>query len=141
MKIENLVKKIENKKLKKGRKRDFIDRDECTIFSCHIHPAVDDKDIFEFFSQCGPVRDILLMRDNKSGTSKGYGYIEFHDKESVVNALTTNGQYLGGSPIMVSVSNAEKNRAAASSRATNNIDGPFRLYVSNIDASISADDL
>lgn len=48
-----------------------IDRDRRTVFACQIHPRVDERDIFEFFSQCGKVRDVQLIRDAKTSKSKG----------------------------------------------------------------------
>lgn len=123
------------------RRPRLIDRNENTVFVCHLHPAVDDKDVFAFFAQCGAVRDVVLMRDAHSGTSKGYGYVEFRDRESVVNALTTNGQHLGGSPVMVSVSNAEKNRGGRPFGAKSVYSAPTKLYVANVAGELSAEDL
>lgn len=39
----------------------------------------------------GPVADVRLVRD-RAGTSKGFGYVEFRDLETVPSALLLNGQ-------------------------------------------------
>ena len=71
-----------------------------------IHPRADDFEIFEFFSQAGKVRDIRLIRDQRSGKSKGVGYVEFGDAESVMKALALNGIAFKGQPLLVQASMA-----------------------------------
>ena len=46
-------------------------RDDLTVLVQRIHPRADDFEIFEFFSQAGKVRDIRLIRDQRSNKSKG----------------------------------------------------------------------
>ena len=60
-------------------------RDDLTVLVQRIHPKADDFEIFEFFSQAGKVRDIRLIRDQRSGKSKGVGYVEFGDAASVIH--------------------------------------------------------
>ena len=73
------------------REREEAIRDDLTVLVQRIHPHADDFEIFEFFSQAGRVRDIRLIRDQRSGKSKGVGYVEFYDLESVMKALALNG--------------------------------------------------
>lgn len=94
-------------------------RDDLTVLVQRIHPRADDFEIFEFFSQAGKVRDIRLIRDQRSGKSKGVGYVEFYDPASVMKALALNGIAFKGQPLLVQASMAEKNRLA---QATS--DGP-----------------
>ena len=58
------------------------------------------------------MRDIRLIRDQRSGKSKGVGYVEFYDLESVMKALALNGIAFKGQPLLVQASMAEKNRMA-----------------------------
>lgn len=118
-----------------------IDRDRRTVFACQIHPRVDERDIFEFFSQCGKVRDVQLIRDAKTSKSKGLAYIEFHDHMSVAQALTFSGQLLGNYPISVQVTQSEKNRAAAAAAATTQREGSMKVYVSGVHKNIDSEDL
>lgn len=87
-------------------------RDDLTVLVQRIHPRADDFEIFEFFSQCGKVRDIRLIRDQRSNKSKGVGYVEFENPQSVMNALALNGIAFKGQPLLVQASMAEKNRLA-----------------------------
>ena len=76
------------------------------------------------FSICHwQVRDVRIITDNKTRRSKGIAYIEFKDTESVPLALGLTGQRLLSVPILVQVSQAEKNRqvqaAAAGTKGRN----------------------
>lgn len=72
------------------------------------------------------------------------GYVEFKNEESVAQALQLTGQKLLGIPIIVQVTEAEKNRQARNSESggghPNSI--PFhRLYVGNIHFNVTEQDL
>ncbi|XP_019178285.1 PREDICTED: RNA-binding protein 39-like [Ipomoea nil] len=68
-----------------------------------------ERDVYEFFSQAGKVRDVRLIMDRNSRRSKGVGYIEFYDDMSVPMAIALSRHLLLGQPVMVKPSQAEKN--------------------------------
>lgn len=87
-------------------------RDDNTIFAI-VSPTADERDIYEFFSQNGgKVRDIQLLRDQRSGRSKGFAYVEFYLQNSAVSSLGCNGALLKGQPVRIQASQAQKNREA-----------------------------
>jgi len=55
-----------------------------------------EKDIYRFFAsaKCGKIRDIRLIRDARSGISKGIAYVEFFDENSVMRGISLNGKAL-----------------------------------------------
>lgn len=57
-----------------------------------------------------------IVRDQRSGRSKGVGYVEFYNSESVLMAMALTGTKLLGQDIIVQASQAEKNRAAAAAK-------------------------
>lgn len=72
------------------------------------------------------------------------GYVEFKDEESVTAALQLTGQKLLGIPIIVQLTEAEKNRQVRNADGTSSHPHsvPFhRLYVGNIHFSITEQDL
>ncbi|VVA13812.1 PREDICTED: RNA-binding [Prunus dulcis] len=75
----------------------------------------DERDVYEFFSRAGKVRDVRLIMDRNSRGSKGVGYIEFYDAMSVPMAIPLSGQPLLGQPVMVKPSEAEKNLVQSTS--------------------------
>merc|ERR1719411_612235 len=88
------------------------ERDSRTIFVMQLSQRVRARDIEEFFSSVGKIRDTKLIMCNKTRRFKGIAYVEFKDIESVPLALGLNGQKLLGVPVIVQPSQAEKNRVA-----------------------------
>lgn len=127
------------------------------------------KDLEEFFSSVGKVRDVRLITCNKTRRFKGIAYIEFKDAESVplvcthqimqdksnfnvwfyrilnnnfsFQALGLTGQKLLGVPIIVQHTQAEKNRVGNTlpNLAPKTSNGPTRLYVGSLHFNITED--
>lgn len=104
------------------------------------------RDIEEFFSSVGKIRDVKLIICNKTRRFKGISYVEFKDIESVTLAMGLAGQKLLGVPVIVQPSQAEKNRAAsygqesmmgAGINGRPNDKGPMRLYVGSLHFNIT----
>lgn len=116
------------------------ERDARTIFCMQLSQRVRARDLEEFFSSVGKVKDVRLITCNKTKRFKGIAYIEFKDPESVALALGLSGQRLLGVPISVQHTQAEKNRLANANSPPSppkNIQGPMRLYVGSLHFNIS----
>ena len=59
------------------------ERDARTVFIMQLARNITIRDIEEFFSKVGQVRDVRLISDRNSRRSKGIGYVEFTDKTAV----------------------------------------------------------
>ncbi|XP_036386477.1 RNA-binding protein 39a isoform X2 [Megalops cyprinoides] len=116
------------------------ERDARTVFCMQLAARIRPRDLEEFFSAVGKVRDVRMISDRNSRRSKGIAYIEFVEANSVPLAIGLTGQRLLGVPIIVQASQAEKNRAAA---MANNLQkgnsGPMRLYVGSLHFNITED--
>jgi RNA-binding protein 39 len=57
-----------------------------------------EKDIFNFFmaAAIGKIADIKVIRDPRTGRSKGAAYVEFASQESVLLAVAMSGQQVMG---------------------------------------------
>ncbi|XP_048420800.1 RNA-binding protein 39 isoform X2 [Pyrus x bretschneideri] len=125
------------------------ERDQRTVFAYQICLKADERDVYEFFSRAGKVRDVRLIMDRNSRRSKGVGYIEFYDAMSVPMAIALSGQPLLGQPVMVKPSEAEKNLVQSTTSVVTGpggMIGPYsggarRLYVGNLHSNIKEDDL
>ncbi|KNA05378.1 hypothetical protein SOVF_190900 isoform A [Spinacia oleracea] len=120
------------------------ERDQRTVFAYQLPLRADERDIFEFFSRAGKVRDVRLIMDRNSRRSKGVGYIEFYDVMSVPMAIAMSGQLIRGQPIMVKPSEAEKNlvQSTSTTAAGLTVSGAARrLYVGNLVPNITEDQL
>lgn len=91
-----------------------------SVFVSQLSARVGDRELFQFFEQqAGKVRDARLITDRISRRSKGVGYVEFRELESVQKALALTGTKLLGLPVMVQYTEAEKNRQALASTQPN----------------------
>lgn len=110
-------------------------REEYTVFVSQVHPKVDERDFFEFFSHVGRVEDIRLVRDARTQRSKGLCYVEFWEKDSVLKAVALTGQLLGGHPINVAICQPVQ------TNTTHQALKPMKLYVGNIHNNVTESDL
>ncbi|KAK2762219.1 hypothetical protein FQN54_001229 [Arachnomyces sp. PD_36] len=121
------------------------ERDRRTVFVQQLAARLRTKELIAFFEKVGPVKEAQIVKDRVSGRSKGVGYVEFKQEESVPLAIQLTGQKLLGIPIIAQLTEAEKNRQARNPEATvsgNHNSIPFhRLYVGNIHFSITESDL
>jgi len=98
------------------------------------------RDVEEFFSSVGKIKDVRLIVCNKTRRFKGIAYVEFKEMESVALALGLNGQKLCGVPVIVQPSQAEKNRVGNYYMERNPAKqekGPMRLYVGSLHFNIN----
>ncbi|CAI7566875.1 unnamed protein product [Penicillium bialowiezense] len=120
------------------------ERDRRTIFVQQLAARLRTKDLMAFFEKVGPVKEAQIVKDRVSGRSKGVGYVEFRNEESVQAAIQLTGQQLLGIPIIAQLTEAEKNRQARNPEASSSgqHSAPFhRLYVGNVHFSITESDL
>ena len=74
------------------------------------------RDLEEFFSMIGKVRDVRMISDRNSRHSKGIAYVEFVDVSSVPLAIGLTGQRVLGVPIIVQTSQAEKKQSCSNGK-------------------------
>lgn len=119
------------------------ERDRRTVFVQQLAARLRTRELKEFFETIGPVNEAQIVKDRISGRSKGVGYVEFKDAESVTQALQLTGQKLLGIPIIVQLTEAEKNRQVRNPEGGNHPNSiPFhRLYVGNIHFNINEKEL
>ncbi|CAB10118.2 RNA-binding protein rsd1 [Schizosaccharomyces pombe] len=121
------------------------ERDRRTVFVSQLANRLTSRELYDFFEQAGPVRDAQIVRDKISGRSKGVAYVEFCHEDSVQAAIALSGKRLLGLPVIVQLTEAEKNRkareAAELARAAS-AEIPFhRLCVSNIHFNLTDEDV
>lgn len=73
------------------------DKSSNVIYLGHIPPAFEETQILTFFSQFGKVQNVKLSRSKRTGTPRGYAFIEFQELEvAAIVADTMNGYFLKG---------------------------------------------
>lgn len=102
-----------------------------------LSPKMRERDLREFMSAVGQVRDVRVIADPRTKKCKGVAYVEFKSPESVALAIGLTGQKLLGIPIQVLPSGAEKNRAAQNNTIQGTDNGPMRIYVGSLHYNIT----
>jgi RNA-binding protein 39 len=59
------------------------ERDIRTVFCMQLAARIRPRDLEEFFSSVGTVRDVRLITDPRTKRSKGIAYVEFKEVEAV----------------------------------------------------------
>ncbi|CAM8976061.1 unnamed protein product [Rhodiola kirilowii] len=93
------------------------ERQRKTVFAYQISTGADDRDVYNFFSKAGKVRDVRLVMDPISGLSIGVGYVEFYHAMSIPIAVSLSGELLHGQPVMVKPPEADNNQAHSTKNA------------------------
>ncbi|KND03989.1 CC1-like family splicing factor [Spizellomyces punctatus DAOM BR117] len=118
------------------------ERDKRTVFVMQLAARLTTGELFDFFAPAGKVRDARIIADRNSRRSKGVGYVEFYEEESVEKALQMTNQKLLGIPIIVQRTEAEKNRIAAEAEAAAKAElQSNRLYIGSLHFNLTEDDL
>ncbi|RHZ88076.1 hypothetical protein Glove_26g210 [Diversispora epigaea] len=78
------------------------------IFVGNIPFDLTEGDIISVFSQYGEILDVQLVRDKKTGTSKGFGFLKYEDQRSTILAVDNlNNTNLLGRTIRVDHASAK----------------------------------
>jgi CC1-like splicing factor len=125
------------------------EREMRSVFVSQLSARVTDRELGIFFEHgAGKVRDARVIVDRISKRSKGVGYVEFVDLESVAKALAMSETKLLGIPIIVQYTEAEKNRQARVGTGTmppptgpDGDSGIYRLYVGSLNFALTEQDI
>lgn len=61
-----------------------------SVFLGGLPFETEDEELWEFFKECGDIESVRVVRDNKTNVGKGFGYVQFRDRDSVDAALALN---------------------------------------------------
>lgn len=143
-------KALEEKLEEAKRQLEEARRDDATIQMINLSIKSDERSIYEFMKKhdCGKIRDIRIVKDQRTGKSKGIAYVEFYSVDSVNKAISQSGKELDGCKIKLQPSQAEKNRAAAAAKQLKNTktvvdtshlpsSGAMRIFVSGLSEQLA----
>ncbi|CAK9089301.1 RNA-binding protein rsd1 [Durusdinium trenchii] len=88
-----------------------------TVMVVGLSTRADERDVFEFFSgRAGTVKDVQIIRDARTGKSKGVCFVEFSTAEGMVKSLSMTGQTIKGARVQVQQSQVAEGRGTHASR-------------------------
>lgn len=80
-----------------------------TIYVGNINYSLGEDDIQRIFEVMGKVESVKLVKDKKTGKSKGYGFVEMTDKKEAMEAIKTlDGKEVGGRNLRVMKAHSTK---------------------------------
>lgn len=90
-------------KINRASKEKLEDQEfNAKLFVGNLDMEVDEKTLFDTFSQFGPVLSAKVMTEPESDKSRGFGFITYESFESSDRAIEAmNGQYIANRPINV----------------------------------------
>lgn len=85
-----------------------------TIYVGNINYTLSEDDVKRIFEVLGTVDAIKIIRDKKTGRSKGFGFLDMPDKKEAMEAIKTlDGKTVSGRNIRVLRAHTNKVRVAA----------------------------
>lgn len=74
------------------------------IYIGNINYKLQEEDLLKLFEEFGEVVELKLIKDKRTGRSKGYGFIEMLNRDSALQAIENlNRKELNGRKIVLSV--------------------------------------
>ena len=71
-----------------------------------------EADIEHAFSEFGDVKSVNIVKDRDTGRSRGFAFVEMHDKQSGQQAIEgLNDQQIAGRPVTVNEARPRENRS------------------------------
>nr|XP_031845660.1 nucleolar protein 12-like [Nomia melanderi] len=72
-----------------------------SVFVGNLNFNIDENTLWKYFKGCGEIESVRLVRDNKTGIGKGFGYINFKTEDAVALALELHGTKISNREIRV----------------------------------------
>ena len=84
---------------------------------------IDPEDVYKFFDKLN-VKNIRLLRegDSETGRLRGFGYADFEDRQSLIDALGMNDHMLKNRKIRINLTNQDGDRRGGNDRYGNRMD-------------------
>ncbi|RKO90795.1 hypothetical protein BDK51DRAFT_12345, partial [Blyttiomyces helicus] len=81
------------------------------LYVKNVDDTIDDEKLREEFSVYGVITSAKIMRDEKTNTSKGFGFVCFSSPDEATKAVTDmNGRMVGSKPIYVALAQRKEVR-------------------------------
>jgi len=101
----------------------------------YLPPKMDSTLLSKIFSPYGEIVSCKVVKDHKTGLSKGYGFVKFKTKEQAMKATEELDQYqIGGKVLKVACARKTERGGKPENKQTN-------LYIANLDKNIETEDI
>ncbi|KAI2806254.1 hypothetical protein RDWZM_009219 [Blomia tropicalis] len=83
-----------------------------SLFLGNLPYTCSENDLREFFSDCGELTGVRLIRDAQTGMGKGFGYVTFKSNDGLVLGIQKDGQKINEREIRVKMYHYKENAKA-----------------------------
>lgn len=90
---------IQRKKRKKRVAQHYAESEQ--LYVGNLSYQINNHQLKEFFSKYGDVHTVRVIKNNRTGRSKGFAFITFENVRHAKKALTANGEQLRGRPLVI----------------------------------------
>ncbi|KAF7268439.1 hypothetical protein GWI33_018448 [Rhynchophorus ferrugineus] len=80
------------------------------IFIGNLSFEAEEEELWTLFSSCGPISDVRIVRDGRTGMGKGFAYVNFKDSDAVQLALEMETVSLKNRELRISLCNVAKGK-------------------------------
>jgi len=102
-----------------------------TAFIGNLSFEVREDNLFNFFGSDCKVLNVRLLSNKETNKSKGFGYVEFEDLESLKTALSRNGEAFFERQLRIDVAEAKPEERSPAWKNRSDRSKPYRSYPSN----------
>lgn len=79
------------------------------MFVGNLPYVIEEETVWQYFEDaCGSVVDVRVIRDRDTGKGKGFGYVKFRERKTVLDAIKLSGATLTGTTNKLRVTKVEK---------------------------------
>lgn len=89
-----------------------------SVFIGNLPFEATEEQLYQHFSDCGPIENLRIVRDRKFNVGKGFAYIQFDDVSTVQIALLKNGQQFDGRELRVTRCSAKETKKSNKHKST-----------------------
>lgn len=82
------------------------------IYVGNLPYRLDETDLRGYFSRFGGIQAIKIIRNFKTGRSKGYAFVTYQSAKQAAKALAAHGRELGGRSLVVRIAKPREEQPA-----------------------------
>jgi len=77
------------------------------VYVGNLNYYTKENELKKFFSQFGKINEIKIIKNNRTGRSKGYAFIRYKTDNEANNALASHGQQFNNRALVVRIAKSQ----------------------------------